>query len=174
MIISVFWDITRCSSVKVNRCSGEHACRVLPATSFRWLILYPEDGGDIFLRNVGWLPTENTALSSRRYPLMWESQILHIAYYLLISSLFIDAVIPDYVALNVMIIWSCCGIISGTISTSVWNDLGNHENIIRGSQYSCWDSNLSAQEYKSHTYTTACATCSLKHMQSEKKQYYCT
>jgi hypothetical protein len=27
----------------------------------------PEDGGDIFLRNVYWLPTDKTALYLRRY-----------------------------------------------------------------------------------------------------------
>jgi hypothetical protein len=30
------------------------------------LFFYPEDGGDMFLRNVGWLSTDYTALYPRR------------------------------------------------------------------------------------------------------------
>jgi hypothetical protein len=30
-----------------------------------WPILYPEDGGDIFLRNVGWISSDYMALHSR-------------------------------------------------------------------------------------------------------------
>jgi hypothetical protein len=45
------------------------------ATSFHAGILlglfYPEDGGNIFLRNVGWLPTYYTAL----YPSTWYSSL---------------------------------------------------------------------------------------------------
>jgi hypothetical protein len=41
----------------------------------------PEDGGDMFLRNVGSLSTDYTALYPRRYcsseQLLWEPQILH-------------------------------------------------------------------------------------------------
>jgi hypothetical protein len=43
---SVFWDMTPCSPLKVNRRFG---------------------GGDIFLRNVDWLSMDYTALYSRRY-----------------------------------------------------------------------------------------------------------
>jgi hypothetical protein len=48
---TIFWDITPCSPLKDNR-------GALLATSFRagffpGLLFGPEDGGDMFLRNVG-------------------------------------------------------------------------------------------------------------------------
>jgi hypothetical protein len=46
---SNFWDITPCSPLKVN-CS---ACHLLSHWFLVRLILDPEDGGDMFLRNVG-------------------------------------------------------------------------------------------------------------------------
>jgi hypothetical protein len=55
---SIFWDITSCSPLKVNRRFGGR-CRLL-ATCFHasyllYLFFDPEDGSDIFLRNVGWI-----------------------------------------------------------------------------------------------------------------------
>jgi hypothetical protein len=51
-----------------------HACFLLG------LLLDPEGGGDIFLRNVSWIPTDYTALYPRRlysYEYMFEDhQIL--------------------------------------------------------------------------------------------------
>jgi hypothetical protein len=44
---SVFWDMERCSPLK--------------------LFFNSEDGGDVFLRNVGWLSADCTALYTRRY-----------------------------------------------------------------------------------------------------------
>jgi hypothetical protein len=58
---TIFWDITSCSLLKVNRRFGGtyrlHLHLVL-ATCFHAgfllsLVFDPEDGGDIFLRNVG-------------------------------------------------------------------------------------------------------------------------
>jgi hypothetical protein len=44
------------------------------------LLFDPEDGGEMFLRNVGWLSTDYTALYLRRWyswwPPLWEPQIL--------------------------------------------------------------------------------------------------
>jgi hypothetical protein len=58
---TVFWDIMTCSLLKVNdRFGGTYRLqsRALLATCFHagfllGLFLYPEDGGDIFLRKVG-------------------------------------------------------------------------------------------------------------------------
>jgi hypothetical protein len=55
MMIIIFWDIMQCSPLKVNLRFGE----ILQlATCFHAGILLglfdPEDGGDMFLRNVGW------------------------------------------------------------------------------------------------------------------------
>jgi hypothetical protein len=69
---SILWDITPCSPLKVNRRFGEtyrlhllgrrisqtrkkqkSACFLLPAGILFALFLDPEDGGDMFLRNVG-------------------------------------------------------------------------------------------------------------------------
>jgi hypothetical protein len=80
-----FWDITLCSPLKVNRRFGGK-CHLhfqgqrirnarnqspMPAKCFHagfllGLFLYPEDRGDMFLRNVGLLSTDYTALYSRR------------------------------------------------------------------------------------------------------------
>jgi hypothetical protein len=35
---TIFWDITPCIELKIN-----------------WLIFPPEDGGNMFLRNISWL-----------------------------------------------------------------------------------------------------------------------
>jgi hypothetical protein len=51
---AIFWDITACSPLKVN-ISEEHVT---------WFF-DPEDGGDMFLRNVGWLSTDYTPLYPR-------------------------------------------------------------------------------------------------------------
>jgi hypothetical protein len=48
---SVLWDITPCSSLKVNRRYGG-TCGLPPA--FKLVSCFePEDGGDMFFRNVG-------------------------------------------------------------------------------------------------------------------------
>jgi hypothetical protein len=64
----VFWDITSCSPLSVNRRFGG-TCRFHLAlvTCFNpgflvGLFLDPEDGGDVFSWNVCWLPTDYTAL----------------------------------------------------------------------------------------------------------------
>jgi hypothetical protein len=80
--ISIFWDITTCSAVKVNGISEEYiafifrasqarnqheagskdiifllcfACYLLHAGFLLGLLFYPEDRGDMFFQNVGLL-----------------------------------------------------------------------------------------------------------------------
>jgi hypothetical protein len=57
---SLFWDIKLCSPLKFNQ---------EPASSCFLLGLFfdPENGWDMFLRNVGWLSTDYTASYPRRY-----------------------------------------------------------------------------------------------------------
>jgi hypothetical protein len=57
---SVFWDITPCNPVKVNRRSGGTClalrcfnCCLLHAGVLFGLLFKPEDGGDMFRRIVG-------------------------------------------------------------------------------------------------------------------------
>jgi hypothetical protein len=75
--VVIFWDITPCSPLKVNRRFGG-TCRLhlqgriisqarnqQESRSARYLLRLffdPEDGGDMFLRNVGWRSTDYTAL----------------------------------------------------------------------------------------------------------------
>jgi hypothetical protein len=59
--LTVFWDITLCSLLRLNRRFGGayrlhvQGRRIRLARNQHELILffYPEDGGDMFLRNVG-------------------------------------------------------------------------------------------------------------------------
>jgi hypothetical protein len=67
---TAFWDITQCSLLKVNRRFGGTYCLHLQGRKLSWarkqhdsrwllpsllsLFFDPEDGGDMFLRNVGW------------------------------------------------------------------------------------------------------------------------
>jgi hypothetical protein len=51
---SVFWDMTSCSPVKVNRRFGR-TWALLHAAFLPDLLLNPEGGGDMFLRKFGWL-----------------------------------------------------------------------------------------------------------------------
>jgi hypothetical protein len=72
----VCWDIPPCSPFTVNRSFGggyrlHFQCQSQLATCFHAgfllsLLFEPEDHGDMFLRNVGWLSAEYTALCSRR------------------------------------------------------------------------------------------------------------
>jgi hypothetical protein len=76
----MFWDTTPCSPVQVNRRFGRNMSHSpsesnnKPSTIFDLfhaslllgLFFDPEDGDDIFLRNVGWLSTDYTALYHRR------------------------------------------------------------------------------------------------------------
>jgi hypothetical protein len=77
---TIFWDITPCSPLKANRRFGETSpssrsknkpARALFVTCFYagfllGLFFNPEDGRDMFLRNVGRLSTGYTALYPRR------------------------------------------------------------------------------------------------------------
>jgi hypothetical protein len=66
---TVFWDITPCSPLKVNRRFGGTYSLYLEArlpTNFHAGILLrlfdPEDGGDILLRNIGEILADYTAI----------------------------------------------------------------------------------------------------------------
>jgi hypothetical protein len=49
-----FWDITPCSLVAVyRRLGGKYRLQLFAAEPYLRLLFNPEDGGDIFLRNVG-------------------------------------------------------------------------------------------------------------------------
>jgi hypothetical protein len=53
---SIFWDITPCSPLKVNR-RFERTCRLLYACFLLGLFFGPKDGGEKIIRNVGWIWT---------------------------------------------------------------------------------------------------------------------
>jgi hypothetical protein len=71
---TIFWDITPCSPLSVNRrfegtyrhhLQGRKISWARNQRESRWqaeLCFDPEDGGDIFLRNVGWPSRDYTAL----------------------------------------------------------------------------------------------------------------
>jgi hypothetical protein len=85
---SIFWKITPCSPLKVNRrfggtrrlyLQGRRISRARNQSESRWqaelffhagfllgLFYDPEDGGDMFFRKVGWLSTGYAALYPRR------------------------------------------------------------------------------------------------------------
>jgi hypothetical protein len=56
----IFWDMTTCNLVQVSRlCSG---CCLLHADFMIGVLFCPEDGGDMFLRNVRSLSPDYTSL----------------------------------------------------------------------------------------------------------------
>lgn len=69
---SVFWDMSLCITVKVNRRFGEtyrlqsSACCLLHAGFSFYLPIEPEIIGDMFFRNIRCLSTNYTALCSDR------------------------------------------------------------------------------------------------------------
>jgi hypothetical protein len=86
---SIFWDITPCSPLKINRLfEGTHRLHLqgriswvryqregsLLATCFHAGVFLglsqPEDGGNMFIRNVGWLPTGYTAFKPPAFTLL--------------------------------------------------------------------------------------------------------
>jgi hypothetical protein len=72
----IFWDMTPYSPLSVNQRS---ACLLFPC----WTYFFgPEDGGDMFLRNVSWHSTNYTASYPRIWyhsqPPLWKPQILYI------------------------------------------------------------------------------------------------
>jgi hypothetical protein len=50
---TIFWDITLCSSLKVNRRFGALLGTYFDASFFFGSFFDPKDGSDMFLRNVG-------------------------------------------------------------------------------------------------------------------------
>jgi hypothetical protein len=66
----IFWDIMSRSPLKSNQPFGRvcrSACCLLHAAFLYGLVFHPEDGGDVFLRNVGGHLPDYTALYPRRY-----------------------------------------------------------------------------------------------------------
>jgi hypothetical protein len=63
---TILWDITLCRPSRVNRCFCSFAT-CFQAGFFLSLFFDPEDGGDMYLRNVGWLYTDYTMLYHRRW-----------------------------------------------------------------------------------------------------------
>jgi hypothetical protein len=61
---TIVWDIMPCSPLSVNRCFTLVSCSAY--------FFDPEDGGDMFLWNIGWHSTDYTALYPIRWP-HWES-----------------------------------------------------------------------------------------------------
>jgi hypothetical protein len=59
---TIFWDITPCSRLIINRRFGR-TYRLRLQGFFLSLFFGPEDGGDMFLRNVGWHSTEPPAFT---------------------------------------------------------------------------------------------------------------
>jgi hypothetical protein len=71
----MFLDITPRSPLKVcgrveeyvkPECSRQNACYLFHAGFLLVIFFGLEDGGDMFLRNAGWLATDNTASYPRR------------------------------------------------------------------------------------------------------------
>jgi hypothetical protein len=95
---TIFWAVAPCSPLKVNRrfgrtyslhLQGRWISRARNQRESKWqaeillgLFFDPEDGDDdMFIRNVGWLSTDCTALYTKRQYSSWaplsEPQILH-------------------------------------------------------------------------------------------------
>jgi hypothetical protein len=53
--ITIFWDITPCCQLKAGS-----ICYLLHADFLLGLFFYPEDGGDMLLRNVSLFSTDYT------------------------------------------------------------------------------------------------------------------
>jgi hypothetical protein len=74
---SIFWDITPCSLLKVNRCFRETCFLHLQGRRIATQETNPEDRGDMFLQNVGWLSADYTGLYLRTRNSS-QSPILHL------------------------------------------------------------------------------------------------
>jgi hypothetical protein len=98
---TIFWEITPCSPLKINRRFGGtcrlhfHGRKIIQAINqceSRWqaelllgIFFDPDYGSDIFLRNVGWISTGYTALYSRRWlSLFLISQCILLCVFLLL------------------------------------------------------------------------------------------
>jgi hypothetical protein len=89
---TIFWDITPCSPLKVNRVAN-----CFHAVSLLRLFFSPKDGGGVFLRNVSWISTDDTALYPKRQ----------------YSSIIVGAVLLG----NYECFWGIC-----FLHLQVWND----------------------------------------------------
>jgi hypothetical protein len=72
----------------------------LIACWFFWTYFDPEDGGDMFLRNVGWNSTDYTASCPRK----WYSSALYMSVYL-------NEIITELV---VLALWACIWVVFGS------------------------------------------------------------
>jgi hypothetical protein len=79
----IIWDMTPCTLLSVNRCFGgtyrlhlqNRINKFSKKTASRWCLAFfcwtyffdPEDGGDMFLRNVRWNSMDYTASYTRRW-----------------------------------------------------------------------------------------------------------
>jgi hypothetical protein len=79
---TIFWDITPCSLLRVNRRFGGTYCLHLQGRRISWARSQHEsrwqDGGDMFFRNVGWLSMDYTEL----YPRRWYFSHVLVCFYL--------------------------------------------------------------------------------------------
>jgi hypothetical protein len=84
--MSVFWDITLCSPLKINRRFGltcrlhfedrrSRAFFIFHADFLLGILFDPEDGGDIFLRNFGRFLMDYTALYPRRLNIQRDGSV---------------------------------------------------------------------------------------------------
>jgi hypothetical protein len=95
----IFWDVKPCSPLSVARRFGGTRRLHLPTcllAGFYWTyFFYPEDGGDMFLRNACWNSIDYTA----SYPKRWYSSFLPPLFHsspldpnILFSALFSDII----------------------------------------------------------------------------------
>jgi hypothetical protein len=61
---SIFWDVTPCSLLSSTDVSEEHIASIFRVEEI--IQQEPDDGGDMFLRNVGCNSTDYTASHPRR------------------------------------------------------------------------------------------------------------
>jgi hypothetical protein len=64
---SVISDVTPCSQLKADGRFGGTYCNMMAASCWFILSCNPDDGGNMFLQNAGWLSTDCTALYTRRW-----------------------------------------------------------------------------------------------------------
>jgi hypothetical protein len=87
-------------------------CLLLACSLLRWLFYNPEDGGDKFLRNVGYHSTHYTASHPRRKysskPPLWKPQILHTNYIVLPRHAIVNNVEVSFYATHCILFAGGC------------------------------------------------------------------